>query len=432
MPKHPGTGVSKVTQRLTDRTIERLRIPKREPKIRWDALATGLGVKVMATGKRLFVLQVKRPGNAFQSKLTLGSYPALSLAEARVKAGRWRAMIAQGLDPKQVEAREARATVRAERLKQAHTFEAVAEAYIENHLAKLRRGKDDAREIRKNLIPKLGHLPIAEIARFDIVETIKPIAKRAPYVAHICLNHIKRVYSWAIEQDCYGIEQSPADRTKPRVLIGEKRARTRVLNDAELRAFWKASRQLGYPFAGLYQLIALTGCRIGEASGARWREFDLAERTWVIPETRFKSGQQHLVPLSEDAMAVLEALPRWNGGDYLFSTKSGVRPINGFSKTKSRVNSLIAVELGGAPEPFQIHDIRRTVRTRLSELRVPDHVGELVIGHGRRGLQRVYDLHTYEAEMREALERWAARLRSIVDPPPTSRKVLTRLPREAS
>ena len=68
--------------------------------------------------------------------------------------------------------------------------------------------------------------------------------------------------------------------------------------------------------------------------------------------------------------------------------------------------------------PWVIHDIRRTVRTRLASLRVPDMVAEMVIGHGRKGIQRVYDQHSYEDEMREALELWAARLRDIVTPPP--------------
>ena len=74
-------------------------------------------------------------------------------------------------------------------------------------------------------------------------------------------------------------------------------------------------------------------------------------------------------------------------------------------------------DLGSARAPWVIHDIRRTVRTRLASLRVPDMVAEMVIGHGRKGLQRVYDQHGYEAEMREALELWAGRLRVILTPP---------------
>jgi hypothetical protein len=72
----------------------------------------------------------------------------------------------------------------------------------------------------------------------------------------------------------------------------------------------------------------------------------------------------------------------------------------------------------GNPEPFKLYVLRRTVRTRLASLRVPDSVAEMVIGHGKRGLGRVYDQHRYLDEMHEALELWAARLRDIVTPPP--------------
>ena len=81
-----------------------------------------------------------------------------------------------------------------------------------------------------------------------------------------------------------------------------------------------------------------------------------------------------------------------------------------------RGNDPARVEL----KPWVIHDLRRTLRTHLSALRIPDHVAEMVIGHGRQGLQRVYDQHRYLDEMREALTQWAARLRSIVNPPPAN------------
>ena len=73
-------------------------------------------------------------------------------------------------------------------------------------------------------------------------------------------------------------------------------------------------------------------------------------------------------------------------------------------------------ELGKEPEPFTIHDLRRTFRTRLSELKVPTEVAELCIGHAKKGLARIYDQHEFQDEMRIAFDRWADRLRSIVDP----------------
>ena len=185
--------------------------------------------------------------------------------------------------------------------------------------------------------------------------------------------------------------------SSPRSLIGAKQPRQRTLSDAELRALWQASETIGYPFGPLYRLLLLTGARKSEVAGAQWSEFDLDKRVWSVPPERFKSNATHMVPLSDQAMAVLLSVPHFTKGDYLFSTTLGERPVGGFSKAKARLDKLM-----NAP-PWVIHDIRRTVRTRLASLRIPDMVAEMVIGHGRKGIQRVYDQHSYEDEMREAL-----------------------------
>jgi integrase len=173
----------------------------------------------------------------------------------------------------------------------------------------------------------------------------------------------------------------------------------------------------------------LTGVRKSEASDAQWPEFDLKHNVWTVPAERFKSKSTHLVPLTNDAVSLLKALPRFNKGDHLFSRSFGQKPVTGFAKAKTRLDRLMEEVFGGKLSPFRLHDIRRTVRTRLAGLRVADEVAEMIIGHGRKGIQRVYDLHQYENEMREALELWAARLRDIVTPPPDN---LVRLRKETA
>jgi integrase len=200
-------------------------------------------------------------------------------------------------------------------------------------------------------------------------------------------------------------------------LIGKKTERLRVLTDAELSAYVRAADRLGYPFGPLFMLLVLTGQRLTEVSDARWREFDLKAKIWTVPPERFKSDAVHLVPLTGDMIALLESLPRFEGGDFLFSTTFGKKPVAGFSKAKSRLYTAIEAEIGEFPN-FVNHDVRRTVRTRLSGLKVPAAVAEMVIGHGKKGLARVYDQHEYLDEMRKALEAWNGRLRSITTPPP--------------
>jgi len=396
--------------RLTDRKLIALKAGSTRYEV-MDTDVPGFGVRVSERGQRTFILIARFAGSPNPTRRALGEYPAISLEKARTRARAWRDLIDQGIDPKAHEASQRREEIR----KQQTTFGAVAEDFIERHVSGQRRGKDTAREIRNVLIGQWGDRPIAGIARQDVVSLIDAIARRpAPYLAHVVLGHIRSLFNWAINRGAYGLETSPCDRLKPAALIGAKQPRQRTLNDAELRALWQASETIGYPFGPLYRLLLLTGARKSEVAGAQWSEFDLARKLWTVPPERFKSNATHMVPLPEQAVAVLKSLPHFTKGDHLFTTTFGEKPIAGFSKGKARLDKLMK-----AP-PWVIHDIRRTVRTRLASLRVPDMVAEMVIGHGRKGIQRVYDQHTYETEMREALELWATRLRDIVTPPPNN------------
>jgi len=392
---------------LTDRGLKAVKPTGKRYDI-MDSEVRGFGLRVSEIGQRTFILIARYPGSANPTRRAVGEYPSLSLEKARERARHWRDLVRQGIDPKAEEASLRRRELR----RQQTTFAAVAEEYLDRHVKGQRRASDSEREIRKELIAQWGERPIASITREDVVLLVDAVARRpAPYLAHIVFGHARSLFNWAINRGTYGLETSPCDRVKPAALIGGKQPRQRTLNDAELVALWRACDEMGYPFGPLYKLLLLTGARLNEVAGARWREFD--KRLWTIPPERFKSNASHLVPLSDAAVVIIEALPRFTKGEHLFTTTYGEKPISGFSKGKARIDKLMVT-----PSPWVIHDIRRTVRTRLASLRIPDLVAEMIIGHGRKGLQRVYDQHTYETEMREALELWAARLRDIVTPPP--------------
>jgi integrase len=401
-------------KRLTDRTVKALKPARRRYDV-MDTDVSGFGVRVTERGQRTFILIARYPGSPNPTRRALGEYPSLSLEKARERARHWRDLVRQGIDPKAEEERLRRLELR----KQQTTFGAVAEDFIERHVTGQRQAKVTKREIRKELIAQWGERPISSIIRDDVVLLVDAVARRpALYLAHIVLGHARSLFNWAINRGTYGLEISPCDRVKPSALIGPKQPRQRTLSDTEVAALWHSSEGLGYPFGPLYQLLLLTGARKSEVAGARWSEFNLTKKIWTVPPERFKSNVSHLVPLSDAAVSIIEALPRFTQGDHLFTTTYGQKPIAGFSRGKVRIDKLMVEQLGSPPSPWVIHDIRRTVRTRLASLRIPDLVAEMVIGHGRRGLQRVYDPHTYEAEMREALELWAARLRDIVTPAP--------------
>jgi integrase len=410
--------------KLTSRHIKALKpAPAGKRKITYDSVVPQMGYRSSGKG-HAFGLVTRFPGSAHPTFHNLGKCGGVGisledagaqLTAARKKANKWLTLIEAGVNPEVEADRERQAELR----KQRHTFAAVAEEYLKRHVAGHRTAKDSERIIRKELIGPLGAKPVTEVSREDVTNVLLEIKDRpAPYQARIVYQHMQGLYAWAINVGTYGLEASPTDRIKPGLLIGEKKPRQRVLNDSELRAFWRATDKLGYPFGPLFQLLALTGCRKAEIGDASWAEIDLDKKLLTIPEERFKSGGEHLVPLSREAMAVLGALPRFGQGSYLFSTTSGTRPVVSFSRAKPQIDRLMAEDLGSLPKPFVVHDIRRTVRTRLSALRVPEPIAELVMGHGRKGLARVYDQHDHLDEMRDALELWSARLRSIVEPPP--------------
>jgi integrase len=398
-----------------------------------DALVPGLKVRVTSTGTKSYILWRRYGGAANATARVLGTVGVMTLAEARAKARDWLVALKRGEDP---HGRE-RARHAAEAAHRANTFAAVLDDYLARHVRGKRKAAVVAREMRKDLLPRWRNKPLAEITRTDVVRAVDTITDRgSPYQAHNVLGHIRTLFNWAIERGIYGVETSPCDRIKPARLIGKKQARQRVLTDEELAAFWRAARRMDYPNGTLLHMLLLTGQRKSECAEARWREFNLTAKTWTVPPERFKSEASHTVPLTDDVLALLRTLPRFVGGDYLFTTTGGRKPVNGFSNVKKELDRRMLRTLealarlrGDDPRavtltPFVIHDLRRTVRTRLSALRVPDAVAEMVIGHGRRGIQRVYDQHQYLDEMREALAAWNAKLHSIVNPAPDNNNVV--------
>jgi integrase len=409
---------------LTDRTLRSLLpAPNGKRYDAADAVVPGLAVRVTDKGTRTFVLVARFPGRNNPTRRALGEYGELSLEKARRKARDWLELIQRGIDPRT----ERERSQRAERVRQQNSFRAVAEDFIKEKLPSERKGREVERDIRREFLPAWGKLPITDITPQDVREVIKAVRDRgAPYQAHNLLTTARRLFAWAIDQQAYGLESSPCDRLKPKAIIGKKLFRTRILDDDELRAFWRATRRLGYPYSELFRMLALTGQRKSEVAEARWSEFNLDKKLWVIPAARMKADAPHSVPLSDDLIAILKSLPRFKKGDHLFSTSFGAKPVNGFSKAKERLDKRMLCSWRALArvrgddrrkaqiEPWVIHDIRRTMRTGLSALPIPDLIRELVIAHTKPGLHKVYDQHAYLDEKRRALELWAARLSAIV------------------
>ena len=186
----------------------------------------------------------------------------------------------------------------------------------------------------------------------------------------------------------------------------------------------------------MYQLLILTALRLNEVADAEKTEVSWSTNIWIIPADRMKGedveATPHAVPLIDEIAAVLKSVPQFNGGPYIFTCTSGKKPVWIGDLVKKRLNKrmlrtlrALARSRGEDPKAVELprwinHDIRRTVRSNLSRLKVAEEVREAVLAHVRPGVKGVYDVYDYLDEKREALELWAARLRSIVDPPATN------------
>jgi integrase len=276
-----------------------------------------------------------------------------------------------------------------------------------------RKAKDVEREVRKEFMARWAKRPITGITAVDVVEVIRAKKRTAPAQARNLLAHMKRLMTWAADQHIYGFTISPIAHIKPGAIVGEKVSGTRILSDQELSALWCVAGEMGYPSGSVYRILILTGLRLNEVAEATWSEFDLEARLWVIPAARMKAkahkARPHAVPLTDAVLGVLQSLPRFREGEYLFSTTFGKKPVWMGSKVKAEVDRLM-----GSPPPWTNHDIRRTVRSGLSRLKISEEAREAVLAHVRPGIKGTYDRYEYLDEKREALELWAGRVRDLI------------------
>lgn len=330
--------------------------------------------------------------NGRLQRRTLGAYPQMPLADARTRTREMLCSAQEGIDPRQPPAAPD-ATL---------TYGELVDAYVERHL------KPNTRSwklIRSNLLhPRLRHLrtrPIAGITKAELIEVLDSIvAAGTPQAAlnvHRCL---KMLWNWACDRDM--VAHNPCDRIRPPT---KARERLRVLNNAEIVAVWRAAEQLNPPFGQLVRLLLLTGQRRSEVAQMRWN--DISGDTWVIPPEVVKKDRPHAVPLTDSACLVLAGLPRFVDGEYAISTRGGRTPVSGFSKLKQQLDGLAGIE------PFTLHDLRRTVRSKLAELGIPREIARKVLNHEDGKIDRIYNRHEYLAEKREALQRWAKHLMDL-------------------
>jgi integrase len=216
----------------------------------------------------------------------------------------------------------------------------------------------------------------------------------------------KGLGSWAVERGL--IAANPFQGIKP---AAAEISRDRVLDDHELRLVWRAAGGLGYPFGPIVQLLVLLGQRRGEIGGMVWSEIDLAAKVWNLPRERCKNGHAHVVPLSEQAIKILEDVPRFAGTPLVFTANG--RPVTGFSGAKRRLDA----SLPGDSPAWTFHDLRRSFASGSARLGVDMHITERNLNHisgSTGGIAGIYQRHDFLRERRAAMEVWGRHIEQIV------------------
>jgi integrase len=397
----------------------------------------GLRVACGASGRKTFFYRYKSPLTGKLVQMRIGHFPETSLSIARERLQELKQIRRQGRCP----ATEAREQEKLEKLQaerenidQAFTVEDLIELYLTQYIEDRHAGNGriipGARkpkgqsEVRRTLsadpVDRLGSKLAVDVTRKDIVDLVMSIVERGANVqAGSVLRELTSAYEFAI-----GLGRLHEDFVNPGVLAKASLKQTRVrlnpqrgkrvLSDDELSALleWLPGSAFTATIKNVLRMTLWTGCRTGEICNAAWADFDLSAGTFHIGES--KTGVERYVQLPTQAVTMLTAL-QMQTGEYPFASQKTRKPILQKQLTEQSWHLRQTNRMLDIPH-WTPHDLRRTVRTGLSRLRCPNEVAEAVLGHARSGIEGTYDLHRYENECREWLQKWADHLDLLCNP----------------
>jgi integrase len=354
----------------------------------WDDRVVGLGARRQAKGV-FYYLRYRHNGTQIMKSIGRHGSP-WTPDTARNRARELLGTLAAGNDPfAQPLAAEA--------------FGAEIERYLERKRPALKplSFSEVARYLRQHSAP-LHRLRLGEIDRRTIAVVLAEVERtKGPVARNRARSALSAFFAWAITEGL--IENNPVQGTAK---ANENGSRERVLTPDELRQLWHS---LGDDrFSDIVRLLLLTGQRRNEIGKLAWSEIDLKRSLIVLAPERTKNSRRHEVPLSRQALAVIERQPRRNSSKFLFSAKQG---FNDWGTLKVRLDQRLRIA------PWRLHDLRRTCATGMAELGVqPNHV-EAVLNHisgHKAGVAGIYNRAKYADEMRDALQRWADHVEALI------------------
>ena len=385
---------------LTDTAIRNAK-PSAKPARLFDG--GGLYLEVSPSGGKLWRLKYRIGGK--EKRLALGAYPAVSLAAARDRRDQARTMLAGGIDPgEQRKAEKAARTGLA-----ANTFEVIGREWYAKIAPTLADTTKDKiiRRLEVDAFPVIGNRPIGGLVAADLIRVIERIEKRGSVdIARRVHNYIGRIFRYAVGRGMASRDPSrdvelrdvlpPADVkhhasvTEPKAVGGLLRAIDGFTGSLTTRC--------------ALQLAPLVFVRPGELRHAEWTEFDFDKAEWRIPAAKMKMKEQHIVPLSAQAIAVLREIQSLTGGGrYVFpSERGGGRPMS-----ENTVNAALR-RLGYTNKEMTGHGFRSMSSTLLHELGLPHAVIERQLAHGERNkVSAAYNFAEHLPERRKMMQQWS-------------------------
>ena len=283
------------------------------------------------------------------------------------------------------------------------SFTAVAEQWFERHVVRkgLRSQVHTRYYLDRHLLPQWAGREFVTIRRGDVTKLLDIVEDGSgPAAADRVLAIASAITNWyATRHDDYS---SPIIKGMRRSNPKE-RARTRILNDDELRAIWKAAESNG-SFGALVRLLLLTAQRRDKVASMRWA--DIKDGVWIISSEDREKGNAKVLPLPQMALDIIEAQPRFAGSPFVIAHKN--------YHTVAKRN--FVAKLPAMPR-WTLHDLRRTARSLMSRAGVRPDIAERVLGHVQGGVEGVYDRHSYVEQKAHALKSLASLIDTIVNPP---------------
>ena len=398
--------------KFTDRYIQALKAKEKEYCVREGH---GFTIRVLTSGVKTF--QYIYTINGRRRRLNLGNYPATSLADARGKYLDAAGLVAKNIDPMAPPPAPQPEPAKPEIL----TVSGLKDLYLEHikgHLVE-RYVVQQERTLNKDVVPVIGDLPATEIRRKDAIALVEEVAKRAPGQARNIIKTARAMFSFAHDREL--VESNPFARVGRAVPSTAPKSRERTLSASEIKHIWG---MLGKSEIGRAILMVLvTAQRPGEVSGMAKGEImvgvgkarcEVCRRCgwWTIPSERTKTRDgDHRVYLTDLALSLLPA----QYADHVY-------PVNGRGRGAKATGAMRPATMShfltdnnyfGMPR-WTPHDLRRTARTEMSALEVPERHAEAVLNHKQTGVKKVYDRHKYDKQKESALKKWSDHLRKLL------------------